>query len=355
MIKHISLNSNRVYFDNIELDIPNITNIETYASGCNGVVFKAKDYLLDRTIALKVWDMKVSKEIYNRALNETKKLAKTASIFFVTVHRFGYYKNVPYAVLEYIPGITLRKWLDGNRSFYDRAALWEMYIKALKYLYDNNMLHGDPHAKNVIVFDDISHNYQKITDLIVDNYFGIKLTDFGTSYFLGHKNFELREANIIKEVACEIYKNECPQNIIEYEASNDLNFVISVFDSFQNYCYIEKEIKEGIKNDDYSQTRNAQGIALELAAVPLYKIDYILDVMKKYESNHKANYFQSFLLFHIKNLINKYQSNIGISTSIELKEQNETEVVNIYNAWKDLYLEKKLYNLEETPIWPKYR
>jgi hypothetical protein len=131
-------------------------------------------------------------------------------------------------------------------------------------------LHGDPHAKNILVFADPDNHYQDLRDAIGSSKFGIKLTDLGTSQLMGRAPTELREATIILETAREIWAPAKLNDEIDLSASSDLRFVIAALDSLAEYRWSISEKLQFDGDDNYKRSAIIP-IANQLSAVPVYR------------------------------------------------------------------------------------
>src|ERR1700733_8490049 len=74
------------------LRIPGLRLLKEAGRGANGVVFEATDELLQRRVAVKVWNERG----VERAQSETAKVAKFNHPLIVTTHQFGRVEGHPY-------------------------------------------------------------------------------------------------------------------------------------------------------------------------------------------------------------------------------------------------------------------
>jgi hypothetical protein len=75
----------RIEIDGRRIEFQDISFLYEIAAGANGVVFAAHDKLLDRRIAVKIWNSRGAL----RSQVETQKIAKLSHPLFVVTHRFG--------------------------------------------------------------------------------------------------------------------------------------------------------------------------------------------------------------------------------------------------------------------------
>src|SRR6185436_20188913 len=166
--------------------------------GANGVVFEADDKELRRTVAVKAWFKKGTNTSIRRARAEARKLAIVPSNKIVAVHHFGTASGIPFTVMEYFAGVTLREWLEAPRNFTDRRMVWNQISEGLQVLYRADHQHGDPHWGNILVREGISE--LTLEDRLAGKIpvpLVVKLTDLGASaLWTDHHRLARREAAV---------------------------------------------------------------------------------------------------------------------------------------------------------------
>ena len=181
-----------------QISVPHYEVIREIGSGANGTVFEAQDVRLDRRVALKIWNVTGGA----RAEAEIRKIASLNHPLVVSTYLFGTIDDHPYAVMELVPGVSGKLWLRSKPSVRSRVEIWRMYARALRHVYASNLVHGDPHLGNLIVYDDkgettVSKSWQGSPAV------AMKLADTGTSeIWADHGSFEaqscpMRRANDI--------------------------------------------------------------------------------------------------------------------------------------------------------------
>jgi serine/threonine protein kinase len=191
--------------------IPNLTIETEIGEGANGVVFKAKDDLLGRSVALKVWKERGRA----RAQQETSKIALITHPLVVTTFSYGVIDEHPYAIMELIEGESGKSWLASNPSLEERFAAWKLYSRALAHIHGLGMLHGDPHLGNMLMFRDDRGAYVQ-HDWRGDPSICLKLADTGTSEFwLDKGDFAEREARLIEETAARIFRADRYSDLVD--------------------------------------------------------------------------------------------------------------------------------------------
>ena len=95
----------------IGLELSNYRIIEKIGSGGMGVVYRARDAHLDREVAIKVLSPgTITGEVARKHLRkEALALSKLNHPNIATVYDFDSQRGVDFLVMEYIPGIALRK------------------------------------------------------------------------------------------------------------------------------------------------------------------------------------------------------------------------------------------------------
>lgn len=151
---------------------------EFIAKGAMGMVFKAFDTKLSRTVALKL----IAKEMgHNAGLAETaireearKRLMQEAIAAgrlchpaIVAIHSFGETEEFEYICMEYVPGRTLADILkeQGTLAVDEALSLFEQVLTALDAAHREGIVHRDIKPSNIMISDQG----------------GLKLTDFGVA------------------------------------------------------------------------------------------------------------------------------------------------------------------------------
>ncbi len=146
--------------------------IRTLGEGSMGIVF-----LVERKVnkVSKLFAMKIIKNTHSSGKNEAVerffKEAKTAgqlnhpNIIRVLEHGYAREENIPYLVMEYFNGITLKKALQGEKpiTFDQRVKIIQQIAHAIHVAHQNGIIHRDIKPDNIMV----------------DEEFNAKLADFG--------------------------------------------------------------------------------------------------------------------------------------------------------------------------------
>src|ERR1700733_13081125 len=86
--------------------IPNLEVLELLGHGGMGAVYKGRQRLLDRTVAIKVMrpDLQNDETFQERFLHEARMLAKLRHPYIVTIFDIGQSEQFSYLVMEYVEG-----------------------------------------------------------------------------------------------------------------------------------------------------------------------------------------------------------------------------------------------------------
>src|ERR1700755_1440088 len=95
-------------------DIGKYHIIELVGEGAMGVVYKAKDSVLDRTVAIKVMNESIARQddLRKRFLHEAQAAASLQHPNVVTIFDMGDVEGHLFIAMEFVEGIDLEKLLD---------------------------------------------------------------------------------------------------------------------------------------------------------------------------------------------------------------------------------------------------
>lgn len=121
-------------------------------SGTMGVVYKALDNRLDREVALKLIDDRISKspEYRARLAQEAKAAAKIDSPYVVKVWEHSEFQGQPYISFEYISGEVLRTILE-SCDFSKQIDLARQIAQGLIAAHSQGLIHQDLKPENIKV------------------------------------------------------------------------------------------------------------------------------------------------------------------------------------------------------------
>jgi hypothetical protein len=149
--------------------------------GGMGVVYRAFDPRLERTVALKcVLPERVTPEGLRRFRQEAKAVARLRHPHVVQVHGWEETPQGPTLVMEYVPGGSLESWLRGRTLAPAEAArLVAILARAVQAAHDAGVVHRDLKPENVLLAPGVPGNSGTVGDVFP------KLTDFGLSMLAG--------------------------------------------------------------------------------------------------------------------------------------------------------------------------
>lgn len=190
-----------IVIDGAPFGVPGLEIIDRIGQGANGTVFEARDDLLDRSVAVKVWNARGR----SKAQFEARKIAALKSPLLVSVYQFGSLGEHPYAVMELVRDASGKEWLKRNPPLDERLDVWRTYSQALRYLHAQQIEHGDPHLGNLLIFDDPGGVFE-FTGSRKQTSVAAKLVDIGTSQLWADASrFAAREAALILETAQKMF------------------------------------------------------------------------------------------------------------------------------------------------------
>jgi len=125
--------------------------IRELGRGGMGQVFLARDTRLGRRVAMKFLAAN-SPRFTERFLVEARATARCSHENIVVIHDVDEYQGVPYMVLEYVEGTTLKRLLEERRLPVGRAVeLIVPVVRALARAHEANIIHRDLKPENILV------------------------------------------------------------------------------------------------------------------------------------------------------------------------------------------------------------
>ncbi len=171
---------------------------ETLGQGSMGLVYKALDPDIDRTVAVKVVNFGAagqSQEEENlrlRFLQEAKAAGRLSHPNIIAIYDTGRENNNLYIVMQYVKGKNLQQLLSAGRTFTPLETLNIIMpiCRALDYAHQNGVIHRDIKPANIIL-DQKGHPY--LTDFGVAKLAQANLTRsglvFGTPGYISPEQF----------------------------------------------------------------------------------------------------------------------------------------------------------------------
>ena len=150
--------------------------------GAMGVVYKAIDPLIDRTVAIKTINLDLCKnDLVNfeeRFYREAKSVGRLNHPNIVTIHDIGKTDNIVYMAMEFLEGQSLKEILDVHTAMsVDQIAnIAAQVAHGLAYAHKNGVVHRDIKPANIML---VRGGMAKITD------FGIAQMPTGSKTLAG--------------------------------------------------------------------------------------------------------------------------------------------------------------------------
>ena len=141
--------------------------ISELGQGAMGVVYKARDPLIDRVVAIKTINLALAldeKEEYEgRFYQEAKAAGRLSHPNIVTIYDVGKNGDIAYIAMEFLEGYELRNIINENGSLPISQVLdiVAQVAQGLSYAHEHDIVHRDVKPSNVMVVRD---GHIKITD-----------------------------------------------------------------------------------------------------------------------------------------------------------------------------------------------
>ena len=131
--------------------------LELIGGGGMADVYRARDKLLDRPVAVKILheQFKSDREFIDKFHREAQAAARLSHANIVNIFDVGVEGNDHYIVMEYVPGSTLKDLIkqQGHLPVAQALRVAEDIARALAHAHDNNLVHCDmPH--NILMMPD---------------------------------------------------------------------------------------------------------------------------------------------------------------------------------------------------------
>ncbi|BCJ45379.1 serine/threonine protein kinase [Actinoplanes ianthinogenes] len=147
------------------------------ARGGMATVYRATDERLARTVALKIIHPSQATNVHfvDRFTDEAKTIARLTHPNVVAVYDQGRHQGLPYLVMEFVQGRTLRDLLAqrGKLTPVESLAILEQMLAAVAAAHRAGLVHRDVKPENVLVAEAPSGGTADLVDAVV------KVADFG--------------------------------------------------------------------------------------------------------------------------------------------------------------------------------
>ena len=155
--------------DSPTIAIPGYSLLGELGRGGMGVVYKARQDALNRTVALKTIRSGelASEEEVQRFLAEAEAAARLDHPHIVPIHEIGEHTGLHYFSMGFVDGPSLKDWLaDGVFEPKQAAELVRVLAEAVQYAHDNGIVHRDLKPANVLL---ASIGRQPADDVVTQN------------------------------------------------------------------------------------------------------------------------------------------------------------------------------------------
>jgi eukaryotic-like serine/threonine-protein kinase len=130
--------------------------IDKLGEGGMATVYKAYDTRLERDVAIKVirvdqFSPATLQSVLARFEREAKSLARLTHPNVVHISDYGEQDNVPYLVMDYLPGGTLKSRLGQPLKWQEACKLLLPIAQALGYAHEQNLIHRDVKPANILL------------------------------------------------------------------------------------------------------------------------------------------------------------------------------------------------------------
>lgn len=146
--------------------------LDEVGQGAMGTVYRARDPLIERTVAIKTVPIaqlrQEGKDAESRFLREAQSAGRLSHASIVTIYDVGETDELAYIAMEYLPGATLRDVMDKGPMPVDLALDTAIQMaEALAFAHEHGVIHRDVKPSNVVVTGQRGR---------------VKLTDFGIAH-----------------------------------------------------------------------------------------------------------------------------------------------------------------------------
>ena len=166
------------------------TILDVIGTGGMGIVYRANDPAIGRTVAIKMLrEAESPGGLFDRFFSrEMKSTGNLHHRNIVTVYDTGFQDGKPYLVMEYLEGEPTSKLIAERRQvpLVEKLDLVIQVCDGLQYAHDRNIIHRDIKPANVIVLSD---GTAKIVDFGLARNVGVESTTVQTGHLVGSLSY----------------------------------------------------------------------------------------------------------------------------------------------------------------------
>ncbi len=138
--------------------IDNYKIVEIIGRGGMGIVYKAFDLSLEKTVALKMIDPFYARNesFVKRFKTEAKALAKLENTNIVSVYALRETENGLFMVMEYVKAKTVSEWLKekGSLTINETINIVRQLLNAINHAHKSGVIHRDIKPNNILLCED---------------------------------------------------------------------------------------------------------------------------------------------------------------------------------------------------------
>jgi serine/threonine protein kinase len=126
--------------------------LEEIGRGGMGVVYRARDRVIDRDVALKTTRLDSSADDSQRLIREARTAAALEHQGLVPIYDAGLLPDGrDYCAMRLVRGVRLDDWLRGNPSFAERLMLFIRVCEPIAFAHAHDVIHRDLKPSNIMV------------------------------------------------------------------------------------------------------------------------------------------------------------------------------------------------------------
>ncbi len=212
--------------------IPGIDDLVLLGRGGMSAVYRARDKVLDRSVAIKIINFAGddSSRLLERFSAEVKILAAMKHPNIVGVQRYGVTNaGNPFLVMDYVDGITLRNYLNekGTLPARDMRVIFTQVLSALAEAHERGIVHRDIKPENIMI--SILTSSPEATSGASSNdsaFLHVTLLDFGVAKAFASQNVGLTKTGDVIGTPKYMSPEQCIGKTLDHRA--DLYAVAAV-------------------------------------------------------------------------------------------------------------------------------